>query len=405
MILDYIMLAFAYLKQKRLRAWLTIIGIFIGVAAIVSLISLAQGMQAAISAQFQRIGTNKIIITQKGAIGGIVGGAFVRGLSDHDLELVRKTNGVSKATGVSLTIAPVRFNDHQNFIYVVGLEPDENGRIFTEIHADVAVGRFLSKADTYKTLATYRLYTDTDIFGRVVKLNDKITIAGKSFDVVGLVARIGSREDDTSLWVPIDTERTLFNLGTNLTTIVAEVSDQKYVDVVSESIKKTLRSDRGEKKGEESFDVQTSGDLLASFNTILSIVQWVLIGIAAISLLVGGIGIMNTMYTSVLERTREIGVMKAVGAKNSDIMVLFVLESGLIGLIGGVVGIALGIGLSTAVGYVASQALGTTLIRPAFPYYLTLGSLAFSFLVGTISGTLPAIQASKLKPVEALRYE
>jgi len=130
----------------------------------------------------------------------------------------------------------------------------------------------------------------------------------------------------------------------------------------------------------------------------------VLIGIATISLLVGGIGIMNTMYTAVLERTREIGIMKAVGAKNQDIMLIFLLESGTLGLIGGTIGVVLGIGLAKGVEIMAEYG-GFGLLKASMSPSLILGALAFSFVVGSISGLLPARRASQLQPVEALRYE
>jgi len=130
-----------------------------------------------------------------------------------------------------------------------------------------------------------------------------------------------------------------------------------------------------------------------------------LVGIAAISLIVGGIGVANTMYTSVLERTKEIGTMKAVGAKNSDIMFLFLIESGLLGLIGGVIGVLIGLGLSKIAEYFATVQLGTNLLQASASTNLIIGALIFSFLIGAISGVFPAMQASKLKPVDALRYE
>jgi len=166
-----------------------------------------------------------------------------------------------------------------------------------------------------------------------------------------------------------------------------------------------LRRSRGLKEGNEDFEVSTTEELMKAFNTLLNIVQGVLVGIALISLVVGGIGIMNTMYTAVLERTKEIGILKAVGAQNRDILSLFLVESGILGLAGGAIGVLLGMGFSKLVELVATMALQTKLLQAYFPWYLTLGSLAFSFLVGTVSGILPAYQASRQKPVDALRYE
>ncbi|MBI2047205.1 FtsX-like permease family protein [Candidatus Pacearchaeota archaeon] len=138
---------------------------------------------------------------------------------------------------------------------------------------------------------------------------------------------------------------------------------------------------------------------------MFGIVNAVLVGIAAISLLVGGVGIMNTMYTAVLERTREIGTLKAIGAKNSDVLLLFLFESGMLGLVGGAIGIVLGFGISKAAEYIAAAALGTGLLKASFSLALVAGALFFSFAIGALSGVMPAIQASRLKPVDALRWE
>jgi len=174
---------------------------------------------------------------------------------------------------------------------------------------------------------------------------------------------------------------------------------------VAERIEKKMRKERDEEEGEESFAVSTSEQILETFGSILDVVSAILIGIAAISLLVGGIGIMNTMYTSVLERTKEIGTMKAIGARNKDILLIFLFESGLIGLIGGIIGLTIGMGISKAVEYAIVNFYSIALLKITFDPLLIIGVLAFSFIVGSFAGVLPAIQASRLKPVDALRHE
>jgi len=166
-----------------------------------------------------------------------------------------------------------------------------------------------------------------------------------------------------------------------------------------------LRKSRDVTEKTQDFTVLTPEEVLESFGTILNIVTSFLLGVAAISLLVGGIGIANTVYTSVLERTREIGVMKAIGAKNKDILYIFLIESGLIGLVGAIIGIAFGIGVVKTIEWIAVNQLATSLLRAAIPIPLILGLLAFGFLIGAISGIWPAWKATKVKPVEALRYE
>ncbi|MBI2107115.1 FtsX-like permease family protein, partial [Candidatus Woesearchaeota archaeon] len=169
------------------------------------------------------------------------------------------------------------------------------------------------------------------------------------------------------------------------------------------SIQKKVERILDRERGDENFQVVTPTQILEQISQVLGIVQLVLVGIAAISLVVGGIGIMNSMYTSVLERTRDIGVMKAIGAKDSDIMKIFLIESGLMGFVGGIFGVALGTLLSLAIGKYATQA-GFKLLVTVNPQLMLFG-LFFAFIIGIMSGALPAYRASQLNPVEALRHE
>ena len=177
------------------------------------------------------------------------------------------------------------------------------------------------------------------------------------------------------------------------------------MNVLKSEIEDKLRKERHVKKGEEDFNVQTSEQLMGSFKNILLIVQILLIGVGSISLIVGGINIMNSMYTSVLQRTKEIGIMKAIGAKNSDILLIFLIEAGLLGLIGGAIGTFFGFLISKSAQIIAFKILGSNLLIIDFNPFLIISALAFSFFIGMLSGVAPAIQASRLKPAETLRYE
>jgi len=175
------------------------------------------------------------------------------------------------------------------------------------------------------------------------------------------------------------------------------------LDTLTLNAQKELRKSRNVQEGKEDFTIQTPEQLLGTLNIILSIVQGVLVGIATISLVIGGIGIMNTMYTAVVERTREIGILKSIGATPKTIMTLFLIESGLLGLMGGIIGVILGIGIAKLVEYLAAQAFGSSLIQATISPTVIIFSLLFAFIVGAISGALPAKQAAKLNPVDALR--
>ncbi len=173
---------------------------------------------------------------------------------------------------------------------------------------------------------------------------------------------------------------------------------------MQENIEKLMRKERDVDKGEEDFTVQTPQAVLAQVNSTLFAVQLFVYVIAAISILVGGIGIMNTMFTSVLERTKEIGIMKSIGARNSTIFSLFFIESGLIGSIGGILGAIIGISTAMGLAFVGRLALGSELIRADISIWLIVGSIFGAFLLGSIFGVIPAINASKLHPVDALRH-
>ena len=185
--------------------------------------------------------------------------------------------------------------------------------------------------------------------------------------------------------------------------IAVKIRDEKQIDQVKENIEKLLRKERDVKKGEENFQVESAQNLINTLNSTLAAVNIFVVIIASISLLVGGIGIMNTMYTSVLERTKEIGIMKAIGARNSRIFKLFFIESGFLGMVGGIIGVILGLIFAYGSAFLGRLALGVDLIQARVPLFWIIFALLLSFGLGTLFGVIPAINASKLQPVDALR--
>ena len=379
------------------------IGIFIGIAAVVALISLGQGLQVAIEEQFESIGTNKIFITPGAGFGPP--GLSRDKLTDKDISLVREVNGVKVASGIIEEFIDVKFNNRRQFLPFHSHPTEgEEAELMDEVERfEFEEGR--NFRNDGEVIVGFDLSNDENLFDRKVKLRNKLEIEGKKFEVVGILKRKGNPIDDKHIYLGKEDSEKLLDLKDKFDFIIIEVEGGRVVSEVAEDIKEEMRRDRNLKEGEEDFTVQTFEDIFEVFTNVFGIVQAVLVGIAAISLIVGGIGIMNTMYMTVLERTKEIGTMKAVGAKNSDILYIFLFESGLLGLVGGAIGVGIGIGLAKGAEYIANTALGTPLLRAFFPWYLIIGALAFSFLIGTASGILPAMQAAKLKPAEALRYE
>lgn len=402
MIKDYLTIIFRNFARRRVRGWLTVVGILIGIAAVVSLVSLGQGLQVYISEQFELMGADKIMIMPGKGLMGAMSTDIT--LTNDDLNTIKKVKGVKVAGGMVYGQSNVRFKEETKTTYVIGLPQDETREVIESMQQmRVLHGRDLKEEDKNKIVIGILLY-EGDFFDEKVKLRDSLEIKGKEFKVVGVFDRIGNPADDSQVYISLEDARELFDQPEDYNWLMAQVIKGADVNAISEAIEKQLRKTRGVEEGDEDFSVQTSEQMMSMASSIISIVQAIIVAIAAISLLVGGIGIMNTMYTSVLERTREIGIMKAIGAKNSDIASIFLIESGLLGLGGGVIGVAIGIGFSKLVEFGASAA-GYGIVKAAFPWYLILGSLIFSFVVGALSGTMPAIQASKMKPVDALRYE
>ncbi len=406
MIHDYAWLALRSIRNRQLRSWLTMIGIFIGVAAVVALISLGQGLQGAISAQFATIGIDKVIIQGKSAGFGPPGFFSAGKITEDDVALVKKVAGVDMAAGRLIKTATIDFNDEQQARAVVSLPNDEKEAelISSSNNYKIKEGRMLKGSDKDRIVVGYN-YAYGKMFAKPVLVGNKLLINGKKFEVVGIMGKLGDPFRDAGVLMNQDSMEALFSANGELNVLVAQVKNGQDPDKVSEGIENAMRKNRDQKEGKEDFEIQTPQQLLATFTTILGIVQAVVIGIAAISILVGAIGIMNTMYTSVIERTREIGIMKATGARNGHILALFIMESGMLGLAGGAIGVAIGVAIGKAVELAAQQALGSPLLQASFPMYLILGSLTFSFLIGAASGALPAMQAARLKPVDALRYE
>jgi putative ABC transport system permease protein len=407
MIKDYFKLALKSIIKRKLRSWLTVIGIFIGIATVVALIAVGQGMEKAITQQFEELGTDKIVIT---AGGDAAGSAFAAGLASNpitydDLDVVNDVRGVDVAAGMVSRIASVEFDGETKTTWVNGFPTDETAKVVEDIQSfEILEGRNLEAGDDYVAVIGYNLYME-EFFEKNIETRDKLYIEGEKFKVIGIVDKIGNAQDDTQIMIPIDTSKELFDTGDEIYGIMVKINEGEEPSVVAERIEDELRDFRDEEEGAESFQVQTFEQILEQVGAVLGIISAVLIGIAAISLLVGGIGIMNTMYTAVLERTKEIGVMKSIGGTNKDIMLIFLIESGLYGLVGGGVGVIVGGGLSIIVAKIAGAALGIDYFQAAITWWLVLGALGFSFVVGVVSGVFPAKQASKMQPVDALRYE
>ena len=391
MISDYFLLAISSITHRKLRSWLTIIGIIIGIASIVALISLSLGLKATVEEQFEAFGSDRILISSRGFQGP---GTISEGLTDKDVEVLEKIEEFDTISpGIALP-GEVKFNNEAKFPIVFG---SKNSKDILESTTDLEKGRYLEKNDKFE--AVIGSSVAKDLFNREIRLKNKITINGKDFRVIGILEKIGNQQDDTTIYISLDAFREVFGKTNEVSFIATKVKQGVDIKRLQKKVEKELEKARGD----ENFQVVTPEQILEQINQVLGVIQMVLVGIAAISLLVGAVGITNSMYTTVLERTRDIGIMKAVGAKNSHVLLIFLIESGLMGFVGGFFGVILGTFISFGVSEFSTRAGFKLLFEINIP--LIIFGLLFAFFVGMLSGVLPAYQASKLKPVDALRYE
>jgi putative ABC transport system permease protein len=404
MITDFIKIALKNLARRKVRTWLTMIGIFIGIATVVSLISLGQGLEKAVVQQFQALGADRIVVQAKGAGGGPPGTNVAVPLIEDDLKTVRNSRGVNIATGRLIRPAKLTFEESSRFGYLASMPENTKEREFINsvTNYEIEVGRDIKPGEKYKVVMGYN-YLEKPLLGRTLRIGNVIQVQNRDFEIVGFYKKTGSFQVDGTVVMNEDVAREILDEPETIDVIQASAVNPDDTDEVSQTIAYNLRKSRNVKEGKENFEVQTSQQILNSLKQVLSFVTYFLVAIAAISIIVGAVGITNTMYTSVLERRREIGIMKAIGARNSDILTIFMIESGLIGFVGGVIGVGLGVGLGMLVEIIGGQAVGGGLIQASFSPMLIIGALIFAFLLGVAAGTIPAYQASKMSPVDALR--
>lgn len=387
--------AFKAILANRMRSFLTILGIVIGVTSVILLISLVTGLKTYITTQIQGLGSN-LLFVMPGRIGGArsPGGVQANRLVYSDASNLRKS--LSGSADVSAAI-------QRNATLKVGNKTNKGTSVFGVesnypkiISIELTEGRFFkeSEAQSARKVAVIGGTVKTNLFGNGQTLGQTLTIAGIRYTVIGTLKSRGSifgMDMDNSVYVPFLSAQRQFGID-RLNTIYLSAKNSADVKTVQQRSENILKK----RLSEDEFTVQTQEQALSTISQITGILSVALGGISAISLIVGGIGIMNIMLVTVTERTREIGLRKAVGARPKDIRNQFLIESVTLSAVGGIIGILLGFGLSLIIG---------RFITTTVPWWSVFLSFGFSMMVGIIFGVAPAMRAAKLDPITALRYE
>ncbi len=386
------------IKQRKTRSAFTIISILVGITTIFIFVSFGLGLFNYIEEMSSASSADKVLIQPKG-FGGL-DDTFA--FSEDEVHVVETTSGVYSATGIYFKSVEVEKSGVKKYVSIVGYDP-KKPLIMDVFNIDIYTGRELQPGDKGVVLGYNYLLPDK-IFVKPYALNDNIILNGQKFKIVGFYQAVGSAEDDAQIYVTNDFMEELYsNTSLPYNWIVAKV-DTSNIERVVKDIERNLRKERGQEEGKEDFFVQSFDEMIESYSTALDIVVWFILLIALISVFVSAINTANTMITSVLERVKEIGVMKSIGAQNSEIFKIFLFESSFLGFVAGVLGVLFGLIFSFLGGKIIASA-GYGFLQPSFPFWLFIVCIGFATLTGAISGALPARSASKVNPVDALRYE
>lgn len=382
-------MAFRNLSGNPFRTFLTMLGVIIGVASVIALVAVGQGATARVTEQIQGLGSNLIAVN-------VVGRGSQTSLRLQDVEDWANLPGIAAVAPEVLGQATVKAGTNSVSVPLEGVTP-----AFAQVrNLAVTEGRFIADLDLSARNRVVLLGANTakQLFGSFDPLGQEVTLNGTVFTVVGVLApkgtTLGASNDDRVL-IPLTTaERFLQSRGVR--TVYVQAASSEEVRVAVDSLRRELlRTFRGD---ENSFSIFTQEDVLRTIGSVSHTLSLMLGGIAGISLLVGGIGIMNIMLVSVSERTKEIGLRKAIGARRSQILVQFLLESLVLSLVGGFFGVLGGFGIGAL--------LERLLHVPVLIRWPVIGvATLFSLAVGLVFGILPAVRAANLDPIVALRYE
>jgi len=393
---EYFLLAFRTLLKRKQRTFLTIVGILIGVVMVISLISLGRGMQVAVRNAFEGIGYNRVFVFAGQSKNLLESKMSSELLTEKDLSVVEKTPGIQVAKGVNLEGLLVECCGTKKLVPVWGVPVDKEGLTLIRKFSFFAIskGREFKIKDKGVAIIGSKVVDDFD--GKI-DVGKILLINGKRFKVIGIQKRSGSPIHDGLIRIRLSEFEALTG-SKNFPAIFALTVEGEDVSNIAERVERRLEKIRTE----ESFNVQTAEQLAKRIQRMLDIIQIVLVGIAFVSVLVSITGTITTMYTSVYERIRDIGVMKAIGATNKAIFFIFLIESGIIGLLAGLFGLFFGWAFASIVSKFISAYLMIE-VNPIFSPYVVMLGLAISFLVGCSAGVFPALHASKLDPVEVMR--
>jgi putative ABC transport system permease protein len=408
MLRDHVKLAFKNLRHRLSRSLLTLLGIAIGIMAIISLLALGEGMQQAVTGELSSLSDVIIVSTGGGGFSSFGGG---RSTSTGEYFTQRDIAGIERIQGVKTVSTQLsgsglaEYNGKTTVLSLTGMDVSVMKLQYASQKLDA--GEFLTENDQHKIMIGYSIAHDT--FDADISVGGRIKINGEKFFVSGIFEKQGfggTSSDSIVLMNSRDFQK--LTGQSNISLIYLRVYNVNDAESIATTIQNTINGNHGKK---DFATATTMTSILKTVQTIIGILQLVLVGIASIALVVASIGIMNTMLTSVMERTREIGIMKAIGATTRDIMSIFIIEGVLMSGVGGIIGIILGVFGSQALTLILRSFMSmggggsSVQLVPIITITSVVLAIAVSLVVGIFSSLYPAWKAARMSPIEAVRYE
>ncbi len=398
---DHIKIAIKNLRHRLSRSLLTLLGIAIGIMAIISLMGLGEGMQQAVTGELSSM-SDVIIVSAGGDIYSMfTGGSTGEYFTERDITDIKRIQGVKDVTTQLTGTALAEYNGKTTIVSLTGMDAEVMRLQYADTNLEA--GDFLNEGDQNKIMIGYGLAHNT--FDADISVGGRIKINGEKFFVSGIFSKQGMStvSSDTILLMSIRDFKSLTGQS-NISVVYLRVNNVNDAESIASSVETVVNENHGRK---DFATATTMTSVLQTVQSIIGILQLVLVAIASIALVVASIGIMNTMLTSVMERTREIGIMKAIGATNKDIMSIFIIEGILVSSIGGIFGIILGVFGSQGLTLILNSfmMMGGSGLTPVITIMSVVLAVAVSVIVGVLSSLYPAWKAARMSPIEAVRYE
>lgn len=392
MIFDFLSLVLKDIKGRKFSSFLTFFAISLGILTIFVIVLVGQGFEQSIEKQFEQMGSNRIIVQAQGS--NSFSGQVQKGLTTNEINLLENKPYIKDVQAMTMRNTNVKYGSQSISRMIIGIPFTEE--FLVDYNIEVEKGRYPKESDQFGIIIGPEV--ESGLFKKDVSVGSNLYIKDRKFKVIGILKSLGNPEDDKQMYISNEAMRDIFELGDQVDMFYVTVQENYDIELAAENTKVLLEN----RLGDDTVKVQTFAQILEQVNTILGIVQATLGGIALVSLLVGAVGIVNTMFVIITEKTKEIGIMKAIGATNENIFTIYIMQAGIFGFLGAVFGVVFGGIGGKLFGWWAANN-GFTFLEITIQPIPVISLLIFGFVIGALSGFIPAYRASRLLIVETFR--